>query len=348
MNQTRDSVNGDTGLVTYAREDDPRWPVLLEHGNRSSHYFTLQPNVMPHFCDGKGYLAFERFNRKATTLWGYFPETFVLADPVAPPLEKMGVIGDFLSIHKDACFVQVSEEVAKGLSALGYYINQFGVEVHIEMKDFSLTGNRRKTLRQNTNRAQTAKVSVLEVDDSEVNWDSVASISSSWKQRKRSQDELRFLTGPISGPGHPEIRKFFARCGQVIVGYVFFTPIFSRQQTIGYAANIIRVTPTAPDGTTDLMIVRALEQFREEGKEILSFGFSPFAAIEPVLGLNTRPNLTWLLRTLYERGNRLYSFKGLYFHKTRYNGWEEKVYFASKNGNSWWQLLQTFQLCNVF
>ena len=45
-------------------------------------------------------LAFERFARSPTTLWGKVPMTFVLADPVAASNEQFHLLDDFLAEHR--------------------------------------------------------------------------------------------------------------------------------------------------------------------------------------------------------------------------------------------------------
>ena len=74
----------------------------------------------------------------------------------------------------------------------------------------------------------------------------------------------------------------------------------------------------------------AVEQFKPEGKEVLNFCLAPFVKLEA-----GRFNDDWgtlKFFQLSERfGNRIYNFKGLAFHKSKYRGVEKSLYFASNN-----------------
>ena len=71
------------------------------------------------------------------------------------------------------------------------------------------------------------------------------------------------------------------------------------------------------------------------------------AGVERVTGFRTSNAITRAIWFVYEHGSRRYNFKGLYFHKTRYRGREEKVYGATRTRLPYAELLKAFQLCNV-
>jgi len=114
----------------------------------------------------------------------------------------------------------------------------------------------------------------------------------------------------------------------------------------GYYADIVRMIPGAPNGTSDLIIATALQEFIGEKATILSLGLAPLAKLAPCS--NEPLFMRRLLSLLYVAGNRIYSFKGNYFHKEKYRGEEVPVFYTTKHRNAFGELLRVFRLVGVF
>lgn len=72
----------------------------------------------------------------------------------------------------------------------------------------------------------------------------------------------------------------------------------------------------APPGTLKLLYEEIMAISKMEGKEMLTFGFSPFFNVQ----LRPFRGATWVeiaSRFLFEFGNNLYQFKNLAFSKAR-------------------------------
>jgi len=55
-----------------------------------------------------------------------------------------------------------------------------------------------------------------------------------------------------------------------------------------------------------------------------------------------------VLSLLYLAGNRMYHFKGNYFHKEKYRGEEIPVFYTTRNRNTLIELLSVFRVVGVF
>jgi len=59
--------------------------------------------------------------------------------------------------------------------------------------------------------------------------------------------------------------------------FVTFTPIYGSARTWGWALDLIRRAPDAPRGVMELLLVRAVERFRERGANVVSLGLAGMA-----------------------------------------------------------------------
>src|SRR5205807_6059068 len=59
--------------------------------------------------------------------------------------------------------------------------------------------------------------------------------------------------------------------------FVTFTPIYGSAHTWGWALDLMRRVPDAPRGVMELLLVQALERFRERGANVVSLGLVAMA-----------------------------------------------------------------------
>lgn len=57
--------------------------------------------------------------------------------------------------------------------------------------------------------------------------------------------------------------------------------------------------------------------------------------------------LQWTFQKLYENGGRLFNFKNLGFHKSRWRGTEKPVFFATRGRIGLWEMLATLRACRI-
>jgi lysylphosphatidylglycerol synthetase-like protein (DUF2156 family) len=297
-----------------------RWlEMFYRYGNFTMAYATLQPG-MKYFEAFGGYLAYD-------TSLGI---TFVLGDPVAPPEMYQAIIEAFIKKHPRSCFCQVSRPMAEVLSRLGWYVNEFGADIELDLPSYNFDGPKKSKLRQAANKVAREGYTIVERTTDEIDPHSLEALSADWRATKRVKREARFLVRPMSYDDEPEVRKFclLNPTGE-IVAFVAFDPICERGEIIGYSPAIKRRSPTAPTGAEEAITKYAIERFREEGLAVLRLGLLPFYQIEDS-GFRESVLLKKAFQWLYRTGDRwLYSFRGHADFKHRYRGTVSKVYFGT-------------------
>ncbi|MEZ6046952.1 MAG: DUF2156 domain-containing protein [Planctomycetaceae bacterium] len=314
---------------------------LQECGNFSLAYHTLQSGLSYHESDW-GYIAYEK-------KWGY---TFVLADPVVEPLGRAAALDDFLQAHKKVCFCQISSETARLLQQRGFYINELGTEFEIDLPSYQISGKNKRHIKEAVNRLRNLGMQVVERSVDELDRNEVEAISHSWRDGKVvKENETRFLSRGIVIEDEEDVRKFYLiDADERIVAYIYFDPIYEDGEVIGYLSNIKRHREDAPRDFDFAMTWHAIQQFREEGKRILSLGMAPFYEIDDQ-DPEFKPNrvTSYCLNKIYQHSKKsLLNFEGMAAHKRRYRGESFKVYYASQARFNLLRLLVLGKVCHLY
>jgi lysylphosphatidylglycerol synthetase-like protein (DUF2156 family) len=302
-------------------------PFLMQYGDGCLSYSALQAGMEYFIQDDLGCLA---FSKPRSQFWS--KSAFVLADPIAPPEARGLLIDRFLETFRKAVFLQVDSHTASLLAERGFSCAPMGVETEIEMRSFDLRGRRKQILRTACNWASKLSLRLVE-HQPEDQFDSLYEVSGEWLSSRRLNDaEIWFFARPALFTAEVGVRKFSAhepngRC----LGFVFFDPMFRDGSIVGYAANVSRFRNECRQGIIDFIIIEAIQKFRQESVERLSLGLSPFHGIGDAI----RHGENWWLKKsfqlLYRHGNRVYNFRNLGFHKSRYDGSQKLVYFCSNS-----------------
>lgn len=162
-----------------------------------------------------------------------------------------------------------------------------------------------------------------------------------------TKDELEFLARPFVYEREQDVRTFCAFKNDKPIAFCSFDPIYQNGEVIKYAINHMRAYRNAPKGVIDFIIISALEKFRKELFNEVSLGFSPFYEMDHTK-FRASPVTSWLLNTLYERGNKLYGFKNLGFHKDRYRPVKTHTYLATQKKFTPVDIFLLFKVNKVF
>ncbi|QDU79091.1 Phosphatidylglycerol lysyltransferase [Polystyrenella longa] len=320
---------------------EERREQLRRNGNFSLSYHTLQEGLKYHHSDW-GYIAYEK-------KWGY---TFVLADPVVDPNYTEEALDDFLAHHKKPSFCQVSAPMARLLQDRGFLINEFGTEFEIDLSDYTISGKKKRHIKEATNRLRNLGMQVVERSISELDRSEVEAVSDTWRDGKVvKENETRFLSRGIVLEDEEDVRKFYLLDSDgSIVAYIYFDPIYQDDEVIGYLSNIKRHREDAPRDFDFAMTWHAIQQFQQEGKQILSLGMAPFYELEDT-NPEFQPNkvTSYCLRKIYQHSKRtMLNFEGMAAHKRRYRGDSFKVYYASPARFNVLRLLTLGKVCRMF
>ncbi|MCA9041548.1 MAG: DUF2156 domain-containing protein [Planctomycetaceae bacterium] len=328
-------------LRVIHRAEEDRREQLRRYGNFSLAYHTLQDGLHYYETDW-GYIACEQ-------KWGY---TFVLADPVVHPDYLEEVLDDFLAEHKRVCFCQVSAPLARLLHQRGYYVNELGTEFQIDLASYQISGKKKRHIKEAVNRLQNLGMQVVERSIEDLDRTEVENISDIWRNGKVvKENETRFLSRGIVLEEEEDVRKFYLLdADNKIVAYIHFDPIYEHDEVIGYLSNIKRHREDAPRDFDFAMTWHAIQQFREEGKRILSLGMAPFYELEDKTS-GFRPNrvTSFCLNKIYQYSKKsLLNFEGMAAHKRRYRSESFKVYYASKARFNLLRLLTLGKVCHLY
>ena len=304
------------------------WSQLRAHGRGCLAYTGLNSGLQ-HFATADGYVTYQSFRHRVLARK---PINIVLGDPVAAPAALPRLIEDFLHNAPTTVFLQVSEACARVLDTMGLTVNRFGIETDITLPTFDLKGKLKSHLRHWINTARKHGIVVTEQELMSTDMAEVTALSSAWLKRKGGK-ELALLTRPFAYRAQPDVRFFAARRDGELLAMATFDPLYDNGHVFGYYQDIVRCKSGAPHGTSDLLTVTAIEQFRSEGLQLLATGLSPLSTLdaEPFRASGV---ITRLLRLMHDHANFVYAFKGLEFHKKRYRGVERPVFVASTNTGS--------------
>jgi lysylphosphatidylglycerol synthetase-like protein (DUF2156 family) len=196
-------------------------------------------------------------------------------------------------------------------AAHGFRVEQLGSSYAVSLDEFSLGGKHFVSLRNKISRARRSGIVVAEVgvdvDSSPDLARRLDAVDATWLRSKGAHvKELAFMVGERGGAAEPMRRLFVARLGDEVLGYISFSPAYGRDG--GWLHDLSRRDPEAPPGTSELMVITAVERFREEGARWLHFGLTPFTGLadEHVVAGAGSPIARKAVRLLAERGQAIY------------------------------------------
>ena len=250
----------------------------------------------------------------------------VLGDPVAAnQVEFRRVLDEFLdfcdandwavAFHQIPC-THLTDYAAAGLSSI-----KIGEEAIVDVTNFSLEGRAMKALRSSINRLER---------------EGFRAVSFSAPLSNETIARLRLVSDQwLSLPGRRE-RGF--TLGSFTEDYIRETPVLAIEDSSGDLLAFVNIIPDGvddeatidlmrrrvdvPNGTMDLLQVRLIEHLRNEGFKRYSLGMAPFSNVgdQP-----NAPVIERAIRVLYDHFSVVFSYKGLYSYKAKFQpSWEPR------------------------
>ncbi len=301
-----------------------RWAYLKKYGDNSLGFHTLQ-NGLQYFDDPCGYIAYKDF----------WPFRFALCDPVCDATDIAIMAQRFDNEHGNITFFHITAKMAEALDRLGYYVNESGEEMVIDLATYGFSGRRKEDIRNLHNRARCAGVSVREIYGNMQAYEEARKITGQWLQNKITTNELWFITRQPVYNDFFSVRKFYGYLDDKMVAYVYFDPVWDGNEISGYCPSILRCLPDAPKGALPWIIHEAMEKFKAEKIGKLFLGLMPLYNIEDDTHniYHYSPETMRLMRWIYASrfSNWFYGFKNLAFHKLRYRAERRKIYMATRS-----------------
>lgn len=312
---------------------------LREYGRHSMAYTSLEPSFKYFLLDDIGYIAYISYKH---WLFARKERQIVLADPVCDSKHYSEIVDRFIERFPNVIFVQSSKRFAKVLDKKAFQVNQFGIETEILINEFDLKGKLRAKLRQWRNKCEREGVEVKELSIEQCqNIDEIKALSETWLESKGGA-EFGFLVRPLRFEKETDVRYFWAFKDNKLIAFATFDPMYSKGKIVGYYHNIDRLGENAPHGTSALIVLKAIEVFKQEEVEFVSLGMSPlYLQRGMALEFNHHHFTRKAFWYAFEKLNFLYPFKGNASHKNKFNGEKKPVYISSTNGTG---LLEVFRM----
>lgn len=314
---------------------------LRKFGGQSISYSTLQNDLDHLVIEGKGYAAYG----------SKLGQNFVLGRPICADKNIPVIVDELAKKLKYPAFVQIDKETAKLLyNDFGYKITRMGVETVLPVQCYELEGDSKKNNLRISVKKGSAVADVHELNQAQlkelfnIDVKDLEEISQEWLATKTSKKPLRFLVRQAVYGDEPYVRKFYSVNGNnEPLGFIFFDPIFSNREVIGYCPSVMRARPSAPMGHAAYILLKAMEKFKSEDKRLLSLGLSPISPSKSFF----RHDLTtfYALKLLYAYGNTIYNFKGMRYYKNQYRGLTSDMYIATKKVFSGFESLAIARFC---
>jgi len=305
-------------------------PFLRQYGGEALSYATLQEGMEYFIDDELGYIA---FNTVIHPVFARRPKRIVLSDPICSRENLTTLLERFLADNPSVAFCVISEFCAGTLREMGFKVNCIGPEPELPIQTYNTNGNWRDLdmIKRARNESRREGVVIREEQLEEIESSKLQAVSSKWRGTKILSDrEIWIYARRPIWETEPDVRKFIAydKVGELI-GFVFYDPVYRRGEVVGYSANTSRCDETRYGRLATAIHMEAVDLFRAEGRETLNLCLAPFVRLE--IGKYNDDRITRLFFELSEKyGNRIYNFKGLAFHKSKYRVPEKPLYFASK------------------
>ena len=299
-----------TALQTTTLSPAERLALLRQAGDFAQAGATIQAGLRyVDVSDGaaRAYAAY-------TTALG---RIIALGEPVGDDALTLEVMARVLAMDAGAIFFQVRPELAQRGRALGLRATPIGVEPHLTLSSFTLSGRRRQSIRTARRRASAEGIVVSEVQDPRV-FDGLASPARGW-ERTRRRHRLRFLVPPLNHHLPSFTRTFVASRDGEPLGFVTFDALYRDGELRAYTPSVSRASTTFRQGLWYVLMSEAIAIFAAEGVPSLNLGLVPLAraalAADDARGL-TALSLRWLLVF----GAPIYALGGIELAKSRFDG----------------------------
>jgi phosphatidylglycerol lysyltransferase len=313
--------------VIYKYRTLPRERLLAggiaeKYGSDSQDYFKLWADKSFFFSPSKNsFIAYRVSSNFAVAL----------ADPVGPAEEIEETIRSFMDFCREndwrVAFHQALPHYLPVFRKLGFRKLKIGDDAIVDLKCFSISGNKMKDIRNTINRIEKSgiRVKMFEppVDDKTMH--ELKEVSDEWL-RIPGRRERGFTLGMFD-PHYIKSTAVLAAEGADggILAFVNIIPSFRAGEA---TIDLMRRREESPNGIIDYLIVKLLESLKNKGYERFNLGMAPMS------GLRENDEASIEEKTIYyfsKRMNFLFSFAGLRLHKSKFATYWEPRYTIYRN-----------------
>jgi len=287
---------------------------LKQWGLNTHSFLSLYPNVEHFRIEGvQGYIPYAETEHLI----------LVAGEPIASPEALRPLVNGILKMSlqrgKRLGMIPCRATNKEFLLSLGFDAVYIGKEPIFDLQHLPKLP---KSIRQAVNRAQRRGIKVVEYDESYKS--ALEKLSSRW-QDTREVPALQFLfqLRPLELHEHKKLFLAVDAHGE-LRAFLSCSPIYGRNGW--YLEDLIR-DDCAPNGTSELLLTRAMEKLAEEGFELATLALAPLAGL-PDIDEN-HPWVNRILRLAYTRLSWAYHFQTLEFFKSKFKPsyWEQNYFY---------------------
>ncbi len=321
---------------------DDRLAAVRQWGDFTQAYSTAVQGGLRHFGGRDGYIAYGVKQGAVVAL----------ADPVAPPERRAGLVRDFVEAAGRPAFAEISRETAEILAPLGYRIALMGFDTALDLATYDYSGPKKEKHRYSERWVEKRGFRIVEAEAGEGADAAVADLSERWRgSRVVKRREMAFMNRPLPREADPEMRRFLLVAPEGAVdSLLYFDPIHRDGQVIGYAAVFKRRSPDTTSNAELALMKRAVDTFRAEGREIVMLSLAPLAGIEPS-GYRESAAFRFVLDRLFRSklvNDKVFNIQGHAEQRRRAYGRSVPRYFAWGRGSPFTQVIAMLRLCKAF
>ncbi|MBX3112989.1 MAG: DUF2156 domain-containing protein [Fimbriimonadaceae bacterium] len=284
--------------------------IILSHGTNVASYQLVNDGIT------------KWFNRDQTSVIGYvdhFGIRVVAGNPVCPRGKLPEVLKEFFSdcklANKRPCFfagipplLETSEEICASSRIA------IGTQPCWNLAEWKQTITTHASLKEQLRRSRAKGVTIREYSTEEAeNNPGLQSVLDSWLA-DRGLPPLHFLVEPQTLNYLVDRRTFVAEQNGEPIAFLNLCPIATRK---GWLTEQFPRSPSAPNGTVELMLHTAALQLAEEEFEFLTMGLIPFSST--VMSSDLPKWLKALATWARAHGRRFYNFNGLENFKSKFH-----------------------------
>nr|WP_256478700.1 bifunctional lysylphosphatidylglycerol flippase/synthetase MprF [Sebaldella sp. S0638] len=267
-------------------------------------------------------------NKKAFIMYGKYQNTrIVMGDPVGDENEISEIIWDYYLDTKNSLesiiFYEVGKENLHYYLDIGLTILKIGEEALVNLGDFSLKGDKKKTLRYTYNKLtkEEYEIKIIKKEEIEPYLDELERISDIWLETKKVR-EKSFSLGNFT-------KEYMRNFDTAVITkdneiYAFANLFYSGDKN-EISIDLMRYdVDKAPNGIMDFLFMKIMEYGKENGYKYFNLGMAPLSGIEDRnTGLVNLWNKAGIF--IYKHGNHFYNFEGLKKFKNKFDPeWKPK------------------------
>lgn len=243
--------------------------VVREHSTETLDYFALRDDKLFFFSsDRRAFIAYTFVSRYA----------LVSGDPIGDPKSIPLVIDEFLEMCSSRAwgvsFLAVRESDRELYTSHGLHTVYLGDEAVVDVRGFSLSGKKWKSIRQSSGRVERTYdfVWISETDASPALIAQLNAISQKWRGKAPERGFTMTLSLDVEGT-NPDFRLCIALDADGVPGgFLRVVPICGERK--GYTLDLMRRDPDTPNGMTEFLLTRTIMKLDELGYERFSMNFA--------------------------------------------------------------------------